>query len=88
MGEGVRELYQIFNKVKPQLVTIRRRDGGNGAYVQENQLWGLGISHMEAVLLIHLIAAPSSSPIAKSPIIPTKQNTVCFHRSFLPAKYY
>lgn len=72
MGEGVRELYQIFDKVKPQLVAIRIRDGGSGAYVHESQLWGLGISHMEAVLLTHLIAAPLSSPIAKSPIIPIK----------------
>lgn len=71
-GRGVRELYQIFDKVKPQLVTIRIRDGGSGAYVHESQLWGLGISHMEAALPTRRIAAPLSSPIAKSPIIPIK----------------
>ena len=51
MGEGVRELYQILDKVKPQLVTIRIRDGGSDAYVHKSQLWGLGISHIEAALL-------------------------------------
>lgn len=71
MGEGVKELYQIFDKVRPQLVAIRIRDGGGAAYVHESPLWGLGISHMEAALPTHLIAAPLGSPIAKSPIIPT-----------------
>lgn len=72
VGEGARELDGIVDKAKPQLVAIRIRDGGSSAYVHENQLRGLGVSYMEAVLLTHLIAAPLSSPIAKSPIIPTK----------------
>lgn len=76
VGEGARELDRIVDKAKPQLVAIRVRDGGSGAYVHENQLRGLGVSHMEAVLLTHLIAAPLSSPIAKSPIIPPKRNSL------------
>lgn len=71
-GRGGKGAHQIFDKLKPQLVTIRVRDGGSGAYVHESQLWGLRISHMEAALPTHLTAAPLSSPIAKSPIIPTK----------------
>lgn len=66
-GKGV---LSDLDEVDPQLLTIRVRDGGRGAYVRESQLWGSGISHIEATLPTHLIAAPLSSPPAKSPIIP------------------
>lgn len=60
---GVRELCQLSDKAKPQLVAIRVRHGSAGASVQGSQLQGLGISP---------VAAPHSSLTAKSLPCPFK----------------
>jgi len=69
-GVGERDLYQTSDKVRPQLVIIRIRDGGNGRYVHESQLWGFGMCPTEAVPPTHPAAAPWSSLTAIQPIIP------------------
>lgn len=70
---GVRELCQLSDKAKPQLVAARVRHGSAGASVQGSQLQGLGIPP---------VAAPHSSLTAKSLPCPFKtQHTFSYSSS-------